>query len=727
MAINDLGTSRRTFDEMGQVVEEMVTAAKSTRRGFERRWYDNNFFDDGYHFRYLSRQTNKIVDLSERANLYYPMRAIPKASRQIRGVTNLLMSNQFVPVVYPKRVIQQNYTSPEEYQAAQKLSKDTALRTGHWLQDEWKRQDLLDKLTLMCLLSMKHSVAFLKIWPDPDKEGINTSVRDAFDIYTLGYMNELYDSPFIIETQTRLLTDIRSDPMFPEERRAKLTADNRQAASDIKDAYQRARFGMRTGTEAAVTLVQKEAFIKERLNKDNKARIRMQEDGEKILAAKDDGDYVLRQTFTAANTTLKDGYVNLKEYPFVDFRMEPGPLYKTSLVERFIPQNKSLDMVVSRVERYTNTMVTGAWIKRQGEQIEFNNQAGGQVLEYAQTPPVQANIAPLPAFIFNFISYLGSLIDEQGVSLSTLGKLPAGVKGYQAIESLKETEYSTLVVASARLRQTIQRVSKRMLELADEYFIKPKEIQFLEKGEPNYFDIIGATALKGYKQLGLEAPESAIPIYGDCGVDIQVESGLGYTKEGQKASARELGDYMIQLAQAGYLPQEAVKIFIEKLMETYQFGSLREFMAAMDASEVIGGLSPKQIDAMKTAVIEVFQDLIKNGILPDKEARIKEIKEVLPDQNTRIMETKVGAAEALKETGVLDKSKETTGDKGPSKSISFKDLPPSGKTQLAAQAGIDIDEGEVRAREAEQAQMEKTKLSIQAQKGGKQNALNKNR
>ena len=100
--MSDFGTSRRLSAEMPHMVDEMITAAKSTRRGFERRWYDNNFFDDGYHFRYLSRQTNKIVDLSERANLYYPMRAIPKASKQIRGVANLLTSAKYIPVAYPE-------------------------------------------------------------------------------------------------------------------------------------------------------------------------------------------------------------------------------------------------------------------------------------------------------------------------------------------------------------------------------------------------------------------------------------------------------------------------------------------------------------------------------------------------------------------------------------------------------------------------------------------------
>ena len=95
-------TNQVETKDVGQMVEELRLLAYSGRRVFERRWYDNNFFDDGFHYRYLSRTTNKIVDLSERATIYTPQRAIPKASRQIRGVANLLVSQDPTPAVYPE-------------------------------------------------------------------------------------------------------------------------------------------------------------------------------------------------------------------------------------------------------------------------------------------------------------------------------------------------------------------------------------------------------------------------------------------------------------------------------------------------------------------------------------------------------------------------------------------------------------------------------------------------
>ena len=86
---------------LAQKVDNLIVMAENNRKQFERRWYDNNFFDDGFHFRYVSRETGKIVDLSQHSSSNTPMRAIPKASRQIRGVANLLLSPEYRSVVYP--------------------------------------------------------------------------------------------------------------------------------------------------------------------------------------------------------------------------------------------------------------------------------------------------------------------------------------------------------------------------------------------------------------------------------------------------------------------------------------------------------------------------------------------------------------------------------------------------------------------------------------------------
>src|SRR3990167_1483203 len=684
----DYKTSTFDSERMAEQVNEMMRFSLNQRRSFERRWYDNNFFDDGYHYRYLNKVTNKIVDLSEKSTLYNPMRAIPKASRQIRGVANLLVSDDPTPVVYPERVLPLRFAGNEQaYQEAIQVSKDAAKKRGYWMEQEFKAQELAEKMAFMVILAAKHGISWLEIWPDSEKEMIKSQVYDAFDIYTVGNITDPEDAPFLGKAVPRLIYQIKTDEKFDEEQREKISPDNKNASSDIKEAYMNSRFAKQANPEMAATLIQKEWFIKEYLNDINEAKIKAQDDGDKILKGKKEGDCIIRQVFVAGNITLRDRYVNLDHYPFVDFRFEPGPIYQTPLIERFIPQNKSLDAAVSRVERFMHTMNVGMWIKRSGEQFKITNDAGGQQREYEDVPPIQAQLTPMPAYVFNFMSLLSSLIEEQGVTTSTLGKLPSGVKANAAIESLKESEYANLVIAKRRLKRTLQTIAERMLEIADEYFVTPQEIEYLDKGKPEYFMVIGNEALKGRKKLKVETPEDVISIKRDLKVEVEIQGGSAFTREGKKAASKQLIDTMAQFFQLGILPPEAIKIAFEQWLTDYGFGATAEFMDAWQKAFKEGGMPQANIDQMKVGMMEVFKDMIDKGILPT------------PDQ--RIQETKVANMEALAE---VQKARGMNGQQGveakePSKSIAFKDLPPEGKVQLAQQAGIQIQPASMAAYE----------------------------
>lgn len=676
--IQHYSTNRLTKYEIGDALESMKTNAEDTRRTFARRWYDNNFFYDGFHFRYMSRTQNKIVDLSERSTMWSPMRAIPKASRQLQGVANLLSSRNFVPVVYPEKISKTQYpdiqsmggmnqdtgvvqqpsmgqpmmgdpmtgsqlpSQPQvsEYQQAMEEAKRIAKGTGHFLEEEFKKQNLVEKIALMMILAGKHSISYLQVWPDAIEEAIRTQVFDAFDVFLVGSVQEVEDSPYVIKTKPRLISEIKADERFEQEQVLKINPDNRLASSEIKQAYEQARRGGIGGNpDAAATVIEKECFIKEYLDEFNEPRIRAQEYGDAILKGKKKGDPVIRHSFVEGNITVKDCYVNLPGYPIVDFRFEPGPLYQTPLIERFIPSNKSLDLVVSRVERYTHTMVTGSWSRKAGEPAEPSNTAGGQVFDYNTTPPIQNQIAPIPPFVFNFMGLLESFMNEQGVNVS-LNQIPSGVKAHAAIESLKEQEFANLSIASERLKGTIKRISEKMLDHVDNYFMKPQTVYYLERGEPQYYDIIGASAIKKREEVGLETPQDVVPIKKDYRVDIEVQSGLAYTREGQKAAAKELGDYLIQLAQLQLVNPEMVKEYFRRLLEIYQFGSGSEIMEAMDEGGVTAQLTEQQLMAIKIAVAEVLKDTGMVG----------------PEADQKLVDsTKVGTAETLKESGIAAK------------------------------------------------------------------------
>lgn len=641
--IKEYSTARIQTADIGQTVDQLMTVSKDSRKPHERRWYDNNFFDDGYHFRYLRRTDNKIVDLSERSTLWSPMRAIPKASRQIRGIANLLVAQDYIPVAYPEKLDKYAFPDPEEYKAGIEEAKRVASQTGHWLTEEFKEQDLLEKIAHMVILASKHSVSWLQVWPDAVDEKIRTQVYDAFDIYTVGTMTEVSDLPYIIKGIPKIISEIKANESFDPVQLEKISPDNKHASSEIKDAYMRTRYGRDYETDQTATLIQKETFIKEYLCADNKDRIANQKNGADILENKKEGDMVLRHNFVAGNIWLMDEYANLPDHPFVDFRFEPGPIYQVPLIERFIPQNKSYDMLVSRAERFSHTMVTGAWAKKQGEQYKIDNSAGGQVVEYQTTPPVPMALPSIPGFYFNLMQMIEGNIEEQGLSVSLQNKLPSGVKGYNAIESLKESEYANLVIPQRRLKKAIQRIAEKMLDIADDHFVTPKTVYYLEKGEPQYFDVVGATAAKKREQAGYSVGDDVIQIKKDYRIDIEVQAGMAYTREGQKAAAKELGDYMLQLAQMGLLPPAVVTTFIQTLLETYNFGPTQEVMESMREVEDTGNFTDQQIEAMKIAVLETLRDAGVVG--PEAEEKLVE-------------STKVGVVEALVDTGMIDNKPE---------------------------------------------------------------------
>lgn len=689
-------TSKYETSNMGQAVDSMMKSAENSRRSFERHWYDNNFFDEGYHFRYVSRTQNKIIDLTKESNLYAGMRAIPKASRQIRGMVNLLVSNDYTPVVYPDNVDKTQYPDIEvegpngpvkktdpEYQKRVDESKDIAKKKGFWLKDQLSEsnQDLATKLAFMGILTAKHNVSYLEIYPDAEKEMICTRVRDAFDVYLIGELTEIEYQPFVIIGTPRNIAEIKADERFDENQRLSINPDNRHASSEIKEAYMNARFGRQWNDDRAATIIQKCAYIKEYLNKDNFKRIKKQQNGGDILKTRDFGDAVFRQVFTAGNIWLRDEYIDIDSYPIVDLRFEYGPMYQTPLIERFIPANKSLDVISSRIERYANSMPLGVVLKRKGEDYHYTNLAGGQEIEYKATPPSIQPLANLPSFLFNYLGLLNGFIEEQGVTTATLGNLPAGVKGYQAIESLKESEYANLVIPDRMMRRTIRMTAEKCLELGNKYIVQPQNVQRMNRGEPDDFQVVGKSAMDQRAALGVPVPEGVVPIRGDEKVKIEVEKGMAYTQQGQQESAKQLSDYVVQMTQMGLIPPQAAKVFIENLLETFKFGATGEFMDAVGDYQDQSMLTDAQSQKIMTMMAQVIKD---TGVGQH-------------DPKEDIMKAKIGAAEALKETGVIDDTMQsanaTIPQKPPTESISYKDAPEDVKRQMEVQAGMTPSKG----------------------------------
>lgn len=615
-------------------IDEIKANLEDKRFKHERIWHENNFFDDGFHYRTISPDTRQVLDYSPMASLMNPRRAIPKTSRQIRGVANLLMSNKPTPIIYPENLYRMTDDPDELEMMRQEIARITQ-RTGQWIEDEWKRQQMIaQKLPHLILLAEKHGIAFIKVAPDAVNEEIRMSVHDAFDLYFDGELNELEDCPVIIHEYPEYISKLRANETYSQDVVEGLVPENRYSGSKIKEDYMVQRYGMRRDSKATDTVNVKETYLKEYLTKSLIKSISKQENSDAVLRNKGVGDVVIRQVVTAtgASEPLLDVYTTLNKYPFVDFRMEPGPLYGTPFMERFKHSNKSLDNVVSRVEKIIQTMATGKYWTRDSDKPVLTNSPAGQFLTSNMKPEVM-EMPSLPPQLVQYIGLMTSYIEEQGVTTTALGKVPNDIRSGVAIESLKSSEYANLAIAQEQLKSTIKRATELMLDIADDYFIAPKSVFYMSDGKPDFFEVVGGRSAELREKLrDTSAIRGSTVLKKDYRVEIDIENGLGYTIEGRRANAQAIIEVMRGYAQEGYIPQPVVQQVIMEYLKTYQFGSLAEIGKAFDDFDGGQQLTNDQIAQMKIAVVEVLKDVGMIG--PDAEQQ-------------QVMTSQLGAAQAI--------------------------------------------------------------------------------
>ena len=143
-------------------------------------------------------------------------------------------------------------------------------------------------------------------------------------------------------------------------------------------------------------------------------------------------------------------------------------------------------------------------------------------------------------------------------------------------------------------------------------------------------------------QVGVEAREdieeaddleNVVPIKKDYKVDIEIQSGLGYTDQGKKAAMLELANFILAMTKEGVMPPEAIKVIVKRMVEVYKFGPTGEIMEALDA---LGQeqLDEQQLKQIKLAVIEVLKDAKQAGLFD-------------PDEDKHLNISKMGAIQAI--------------------------------------------------------------------------------
>ena len=672
---------------IGKMVEDMNFQAIMRRRAWERRWYNTNWFDDGLHFRVMSKRTGQIIDHVQR-NSGFIERAIPRASKQIRGIGALLLTPEYYPVVYPENVTEEKYrdklthqVDQQAFEKAKEFAKESARKQGVFIQTTWEDELNLDiKMMDMILLTAKHGISFLQIYTDPITKRIRGDVHDAFDIIMYGDKREIDDLPFITKAEPWDYNEVMSSDMFDEDKKAELSPDNLYATSEIKEAYMRAKYGSKLNAQNLNSIIVRETFIKEYLTKDNWEQAKELGEETGAMEGKSMGDLIMRHPFSAGGVTLKDEYIDYDNYPFAELRFESGYLYQVPLMERFIPLNKSQDIVVTRIEKWINTMVAGIYMKRKGENMIISNIPGGQQVEYEGTPPEQMNISTVGSTPFQFMQMTDKYIEEQGISSNNLSNLPANI-GNNAIENVQQQEYTNMKFATARLRNCVTRIGNLIMERGDKDYHKPVEISYKEDNDTKFFNVIGSRGKKAHDKINASLPRDIITLNRKAKIRVEADKGFGLTQDGRRQGMEALMKNMIQLYQLGFIGSEAMAMLVKRLVEEYGYGSTEEFMEAIEDGVTQGQMSQQQMKQMKVAILQVLD----------------ETKAVGPAHDKQLVEsTKLGTLQTLKDVGLIPEVEQEGKPEDAMKGLIslYKDAPPDVRREIETKLGLQPSQDE---------------------------------
>lgn len=634
---------------IGKYVEDVNFQAIMRRRSWERRWYNTNWFDDGLHFRVMSKRTGQIIDHVQRYSGFIE-RALPRASKQIRGIGALLLTPEYYPVVYPARIVSDKFADKitgqidqQAFTAEEDKAKREAKLRGIWLQRTWEDELQLElQMIDNILLTLKNGISFNQIYTDPRTKRVTSDVLDAFDVIMYGDKRELNQLPFMTKALPMDFNDVLSSEMFDEEYKKDLSPDNLYATSEIKEAYMRARYGSKLNAQNVNSVIVRESFIKEYLSDDNwEQAIKLGEDNG-AMEGKSKGDMIMRHPFSAGGVCLKDEYINYDDYPFSEFRMESGYLYQVPVMERFIPMNKSQDIVATRIEKWINTMVSGIYRVRKGENLIISNIPGGQKVEYEGTPPDQMPISSVGSTPFQFMELTDKYIEEQGISSTNISQLPNNVAD-NTIENIQQQEYTNMKMANTRFKAYIVKIGQLCMERGDKDYIHPVEVSYEEnvKGKKvvKYFDVVGTRGKKAHDKVGKGLPNDTITLDRKAKIRIEADTGLGLTADGRRKSMIELMTQALEWYKAGFLAPTAMAMVIKRYVEEMGYGSTEEFMDEVEKGISQGQMSQTQIQQMQIALLQVLKDTKAVG--PEHEKALTE-------------STQLGTLKTMKDVGLLD-------------------------------------------------------------------------
>ncbi len=457
------GTSGKESDTyLANKVETMAKWIDDFRYRYARQWFINWSFYEGNHFVWWNQASNVVTPINPAPGRV--LRAVPKTRKQVEAVNNMMMASSVRWEVIPE--------DDEKGDI-----EDVAKRVNHFLQDQWDHLRIRSKLDDLLMYGSYCPYSVIEAGWDSDKEDIYVTVRDAFDVL-LPPCDDIEEAPFVIITYKETLENIKKNKAYKNTELVKESPMYAYSFFKEQRIESKLQGGQRQYEEYDET---KSCIVKEGWYK----------------VKGENGKTHIRLLVVADEQLLMDETYDQEDYPFVMYKSYPGDIYQPAFIEKFIPLNKSLDVLVSQVENFINLMVRGRYLQQKGSSFSRIHNEDGEIIQWDVAPPEAQPIPSIPGFVFNHIANIERWIEEQGVSTAALGKVPKGVKAYKAIESLKQTDFANLRIMVNNLQDTIEKLTEKILDLAAKNYLLPQTVYRMDNlGKNDKFKVIGESGAK---------------------------------------------------------------------------------------------------------------------------------------------------------------------------------------------------------------------------------------
>ena len=514
---------------------DLVENYRRYRIDFEPRWYTAIHAYENEHFMAWSRTQGQLVKIPFRKRLFHQL---PEVSRQADALENLLLATTPVYVAYPN-----DFSSDKDITAARYISLLLKEYYNDWHSDNLFHEYVHDGIV------MPYSFLEIKvdeIWDEAKKDyikDVRPVILDAFDILFDPRYN-FDDNNIIIKILKKPLRDFLNNPIYKHPKTMMVGSEE----VDFKEMLIRDKYGnsLETGENAPVTAY--ECLIKE------KKGLRIQ--------TIDTKGFEMRNDF----------YEGIDFFPIVPFRTYSGNMMQPSYVERILPINRAEDIISNRIEDFIYKMVRGAYLKREGSELNFDDETGS-IVSYEGDEPTVMPIPTIPDFVFNWFQNLQTMTERYTVSSMATGQPGKGsqVRAAKIYEQVQRATVAQQKTPIDNFFYSLQRAAEITLYYLSTILTEPRDYTIQQVGGKfQTISFIGEDNADLY-------PEAIVIPKKMKRLHVEIEDSMGYTIEGKRNSAMEIAKVIADVPEP----------FQEIILDLYKVGNTADIMSLLAKSKTL--------------------------------------------------------------------------------------------------------------------------------------------